>query len=210
MTIRFNDSNEYVIGIDEVGRGCLAGPVVTCAFTTNYINIPNGIKDSKKLSKKNRELLYNELTSSNNHQFAIGISGVDEIDDINILNATMLAMTRSFQALTSKYPQLNKNSISNIIIDGNKKPDLDHFNHISKAIIKGDNTYLEIACASIIAKVYRDNLMRDLAVQYSEYQLQNNYGYGTKEHINAIQQYGISNIHRKTFISKLNQNNLPF
>ena len=175
-----------IIGVDEVGRGPLAGPVISAAIILNKEMIPEGINDSKKLSKKKREVINEELISQ--HNFAIGIASVEEIDKINILQASLLAMKRAVLNLNIK-PQ-------SILVDGNKLPDLEYNMY---PIIKGDSKSISIAAASIIAKVYRDKLMQDLSLQYPGYYWEKNSGYGTKQHLLALNNLGVTPIHRKSF-----------
>jgi len=175
-----------IIGVDEVGRGTLAGPVISAAIILNKEKIPEGINDSKKLSKKKREVINEELISQ--HSFAIGIASVEEIDKINILQASLLAMKRAVLNLNIK-PQT-------ILVDGNKLPDLKYNMY---PIIKGDSKSISIAAASIIAKVYRDKLMQDLSLQYPGYYWEKNSGYGTKQHLLALDNLGVTPIHRKSF-----------
>lgn len=175
-----------IIGVDEVGRGPLAGPVISAAIVLNKEKIPEGINDSKKLSKKKREVINEELISQ--HKFAIGIASVEEIDKINILQASLLAMKRAVLNLNIK-PQT-------ILVDGNKLPDLEYNMY---PIIKGDSKSISIAAASIIAKVYRDKLMQDLSLQYPGYYWEKNSGYGTKQHLLALDNLGVTPIHRKSF-----------
>ncbi|MDA9651105.1 ribonuclease HII [Pelagibacteraceae bacterium] len=175
-----------IIGVDEVGRGPLAGPVISAAIILNKEKIPEGINDSKKLSKKKREVINEELISQ--HSFAIGIASVEEIDKINILQASLLAMKRAVLNLNIK-PQT-------ILVDGNKLPDLEYNMY---SIIKGDSKSISIAAASIIAKVYRDKLMQDLSLQYPGYYWEKNSGYGTKQHLLALNNLGVTPIHRKSF-----------
>ena len=175
-----------IIGVDEVGRGPLAGPVISAAIILNKEMIPEGINDSKKLSKKKREFINEELISQ--HSFAIGIASVEEIDKINILQASLLAMKRAVLNLNIK-PQT-------ILVDGNKLPDLEYNMY---PIIKGDSKSISIAAASIIAKVYRDKLMQDLSLQYPGYYWEKNSGYGTKQHLLALNNLGVTPIHRKSF-----------
>ena len=175
-----------IIGVDEVGRGPLAGPVISAAIVLNKEKIPEGINDSKKLSKKKREVINEELISQ--HSFAIGIASVEEIDKINILQASLLAMKRAVLNLNIK-PQT-------ILVDGNKLPDLEYNMY---PIIKGDSKSMSIAAASIIAKVYRDKLMQDLSLQYPGYYWEKNSGYGTKQHLLALDNLGVTPIHRKSF-----------
>jgi ribonuclease HII len=175
-----------IIGVDEVGRGPLAGPVISAAIVLNKEKIPEGINDSKKLSKKKREVINEELISQ--HSFAIGIASVEEIDKINILQASLLAMKRAVLNLNIQ-PQT-------ILVDGNKLPDLEYNMY---SIIKGDSKSISIAAASIIAKVYRDKLMQDLSLQYPGYYWEKNSGYGTKQHLLALNSLGVTPIHRKSF-----------
>ena len=175
-----------IIGVDEVGRGTLAGPVISAAIILNKEKIPEGINDSKKLSKKKREVINEELISQ--HSFAIGMASVEEIDKINILQASLLAMKRAVLNLNIK-PQT-------ILVDGNKLPDLEYNMY---PIIKGDSKSISIAAASIIAKVYRDKLMQDLSLQYPGYYWEKNSGYGTKQHLLALNSLGVTPIHRKSF-----------
>ena len=175
-----------IIGVDEVGRGPLAGPVISAAIILNKEKIPEGINDSKKLSKKKREVINEELISQ--HSFAICIASVEEIDKINILQASLLAMKRAVLNLNIK-PQT-------ILVDGNKLPDLEYNMY---PIIKGDSKSISIAAASIIAKVYRDKLMQDLSLQYPGYYWEKNSGYGTKQHLLALNNLGVTPIHRKSF-----------
>ena len=180
------DYETPIIGVDEVGRGPLAGPVISAAIILNKEKIPEGINDSKKLSKKKREVINEELISQ--HSFAIGMASVEEIDKINILQASLLAMKRAVLNLNIK-PQT-------ILVDGNKLPDLEYNMY---SIIKGDSKSISIAAASIIAKVYRDKLMHDLSLQYPGYYWEKNSGYGTKQHLLALNSLGVTPIHRKSF-----------
>ena len=173
-------------GVDEVGRGTLAGPVVAAAVILDFKNLPNDINDSKKVSKKNREIISTKILE--NSITSIGHATVEEIDDINILRASLLAMKRAVEGLSRK-PKL-------VLIDGNHIPDI---KIESKSIIKGDNKSLSIAAASIIAKVYRDNLMTEYSKKYPGYLWEKNSGYGTKEHLEAIKNLGITPIHRTSF-----------
>jgi len=180
-------SKGKICGIDEVGRGALAGPVISAAVILDFDNVPSNIKDSKKLSQKERELRFSEIISSA-VDIGIGSSDNREIDDINILQATLLSMKRAYLKL-SVHPNI-------ALIDGNKAPDI---NCKTKTIINGDNKSLSIAAASIIAKVHRDKLMREIHKKLPCYNFNNNVGYGTKEHYNAIRLNGASVFHRKSF-----------
>ena len=184
-----------VIGIDEVGRGPLAGPVVSCGVIYNSYeildtNIP--ITDSKKLTIKQRlELfkLFKQLKKKNILEYYLGLATVEEIDQINILEATKLSMKRVIDRFN--------NPNTSIIIDGNIK--LDYKNKNEKSVIGGDKISLSIATASIIAKIHRDRLMSILGNKYPHFGWKNNAGYGTKKHIDAIKEMGVTNCHRKTF-----------
>ena len=180
----------YVAGVDEVGRGPLAGPVVTaCVVLPENFSVL-GVDDSKKLSEKKREALFDKIVDEC-ICYSVGTASVAEIDEINILQATFLAMRRAVDGLEVK-PDI-------ALIDGNKKPGLD----IAEwDIIKGDATSANIAAASIIAKVSRDRYMRQIAEKYPEYQFEKHKGYGTKLHYEMLDKYGISDIHRKTFLKK--------
>ena len=180
---------KLVAGVDEVGRGCLAGPVIAAAvILTN--NIP-GLKDSKKLSKKKREEL--SLKIMKNSYFSFGCSSPKEIDEINILQASLLAMKRAILNLSVEPGK--------ILIDGIHKPDL---NTDTQTIISGDSYIDEISAASIIAKVYRDNLMMQFDKEYPNFFFSSHMGYGTKMHKAALKKYGITPIHRKTFRGVVN------
>ena len=174
----------FIAGVDEVGRGCLAGPVIAAAVVLKT-NIP-GLADSKKLSKKKREEL--SSTIMQNSYFSFGSASVEEIDSINILQASLLAMKRAILNLSIEPGK--------ILVDGTHKPDIDID---TQTIIGGDSVVDEISAASIIAKVYRDNLMLNLSKEYSNYLWERNSGYGTKKHIQAIKLHGITKHHRKSF-----------
>ena len=185
-----SDKVKYIAGIDEVGRGPLAGPVVTACVVMPYDTMLNGVYDSKKVSKKNRERLYDEIINTA-YSVSISVRNQDIIDKINILNATKECMKESY--LNSKVkPDLLLLDAVKLNLCENEMP-----------IIKGDATSYAIACASIIAKVYRDRLMEDYAKKYSYYDFENNVGYGTKKHIEAIKQHGITPIHRMSFLGKI-------
>ncbi len=177
-------------GVDEVGRGPLAGPVYASAVIFPSFEIEQ-VNDSKKLSSKKRENIF-KILQNNNIIYSIGISSVEEIDKINILNATKLAMTRAIENLSLK-PDL-------ILVDGKFTP---NFGIKCKNIIKGDSISYSIACASIIAKVLRDKFMCNLHDEFSQYDFINNKGYGTYKHINAIKKFGPCIYHRKSFLTKI-------
>ncbi len=181
---------KIIAGVDEAGRGPLAGPVVAAAVIVDQDNIIKGIKDSKKLSKKQREDIYHHITS--NYLWAVGIVGSSEIDEINILQATIKACCLAVSILEVK--------ADIVLVDGNMKFDDQRF----LSIIKGDDKSISIAAASIIAKVTRDRLMDNLSDEFPEYKWHQNSGYGTKEHMEAIIKYGQSVHHRKSFKVKGN------
>ena len=175
-----------VCGIDEAGRGPLAGPVLAAAVILTPDRIPEGLNDSKALSSKQRERLLNMIEK--NAQIGIGIAEPEEIDRINILGASLIAMRRAVLAL----PELPEMAL----IDGNKQPDLPCK---AQTIIKGDSRSLSIAAASIIAKVTRDRLMIETDTRYPGYGLAGHKGYPTKAHIEAVNSLGASPIHRRSF-----------
>ena len=182
-----NHINGYICGIDEVGRGCLAGPVVAVAIILNFDTIPQGINDSKKLSKKKRENIYNDLKRTA-LDIAIGQASNTEIDQMNILNASLLAMKRAYKNLEVPAELA--------LIDGNYAPKI---NCKTINIIKGDSKSLSIAAASIVAKQYRDKLMAEIGNKYPKYNFKNNAGYGTKEHYRSIESNGLTEFHRRSF-----------
>ena len=175
-----------VCGVDEAGRGPLAGPVVAAAVILTPARIPEGLNDSKALSPKQRELLLNMIEK--NAQIGIGIAEPEEIDRINILGASLIAMRRAVLALPA-LPDM-------ALIDGNKLPDLPC---AAQAIVKGDSRSLSIAAASIVAKVTRDRLMIDADARYPGYGFAAHKGYPTKAHIESVNNIGASPIHRQSF-----------
>lgn len=183
---------ELVAGVDEAGRGPLAGPVCAAAVILPENCEIEGLNDSKKLSEKKREALYDVIIEK---AISYDIQLVDNnvIDEINILNATMLAMTNAVNSLSVK-PDY-------VIIDGNKVPG--QLNIPSDCIVKGDAKSMSIAAASILAKVTRDRLMLELDKKYPEYEFARHKGYGTKLHQEKLLEYGPCEIHRKTFIGKI-------
>lgn len=195
----FLEANRIEAGCDEVGRGCLAGPVVAAAVILPQDYHNPWINDSKKLSKSNREELISEI-KERSLSWAIAESSVDEIDQINILHASFLAMKRAVL-------QLNQ-APEHLLIDGNRwKSDL---TIPFTCVIKGDGKFASIAAASIIAKVYRDDLMEKLAVEFPHYAWERNAGYPTKAHREGIQKHGNTIWHRKTFQLLPRQLNLDF
>ena len=180
-----------ICGLDEAGRGPLAGPVVIAAVIMPEDSMIEGVNDSKKVSEKKRELIYEKILEEA-ISYGVAIIGQDEIDDINILNATKKGLTMSLQELTVK-PDL-------ILVDA-----LEHIDTLGipyESIIKGDAKSYSIAAASIIAKVTRDRIMREWANIYPEYNFEVHKGYGTAKHIAAIKEYGLCPIHRKSFTKK--------
>ncbi len=180
-----------ICGVDEAGRGPLAGPVCAAAVILPKGKIIEGVNDSKKLSEKKREQLF-DVIKEQAAAYSIGWASVEEIEEINILNAAMLAMKRAVEGLpiTADFAY----------IDGNKTPDLDI---PCEAIVKGDANSMSIAAASILAKVSRDRLMIEYAKQYPDYGFEKHKGYGTKVHNEAILKYGVTPIHRMSFLKKL-------
>jgi len=191
-------SDKLEVGIDEVARGCLAGPVFTAAVIWPKdldCEIQKQIKDSKKLSRKKRHML-REYIEYNAIDFAVSYKDNTIIDNYNILNATHMSMHDTLDKL-NVVPEL-------ILVDGNSFKPYYHNNDIidHTCIIEGDNKYLPIACASILAKEYHDDYIKDLVnddEQLKKYDWENNMCYGTKKHIDAIKEYGITKYHRKTF-----------
>lgn len=178
---------KYIAGVDEVGRGPLAGPVVTAAVILDTERPIEGLTDSKKLTEAQREKLADEIKSKA-IAWALGRAEVREIDEINILQATLLAMQRAVAALTPK-PEY-------VLVDGNRCP---VFHCPAEAIIKGDLTVPVISAASIIAKVARDHEMQQLETIYPGYGLHSHKGYPTKKHIAALEKLGVTPIHRRSY-----------
>lgn len=179
---------QYEIGCDEAGRGCLAGPVVAAAVIINKNFNHELINDSKKLSEKNRKDLRIYI-ENNALDWAVGIVSPKEIDEINILNASFLAMHRALDQL--------KSPIDYIIIDGNRFNKYKDYPH--ECIVKGDGKYMNIAAASILAKTYRDEIMENLDLEFPEYNWKQNKAYPTKAHREAIKKFGVTPHHRLTF-----------
>ena len=176
-----------IAGVDEAGRGPLAGPVVASAVIYDSDVYIEGIDDSKKISQKKREVYYEEIISKAKH-VGVGIVFQEEIDKINILNATKEAMKKALQNLAVK-PEL-------VLVDGNQ---IEFSGYDQESIIKGDAKSFSIASASIVAKVTRDRIMEDYSKLLPEYGFENHKGYGTKKHLEAISIYKSSIIHRKSF-----------
>lgn len=188
------DDDRTLVGIDEVGIGCLAGPVVAAAVILNPANPIYGITDSKKISEQRRKALADQIMA-NAVDWAIGQASVSEIDQHNILRASHLAMQRAYGDL--------KSDATLVLVDGNKSP---YFPVESKAVIKGDETVLAIGAASIIAKVFRDGLMEELGKKYPDYDFEKNKGYPTKSHMQTLRAIGPCAQHRNSFAPVKNWN----
>ena len=188
-----------IAGVDEVGRGPLAGPVVAaaCIFDRDVDIV--GIDDSKKLSEKKREQFFEEIKDKA-LAYGIGEASCEVIDEINILEATKLAMKRAIDEADKMLESKGRDRIQIVVFDAVKINDLDKE---QMSVIKGDQTYFSIAAASILAKVTRDNLMKEYDKVYPEYGFASNKGYGTKAHYEGIKKAGITEIHRKSFLKNL-------
>lgn len=176
-----------IAGVDEVGRGPLCGDVVTAAVILDPNKPIEGLTDSKKLSEKKREALF-DIIKQNALAWCVARASVDEIDELNILHATMLAMQRAVSGLNIK-PNY-------VLVDGNRCP---NFGIRTQAVVKGDLLVAEISAASILAKVTRDREMVELDKLYPQYGLAKHKGYPTKDHLNAIEQHGVNHLYRKSF-----------
>ena len=199
-------SIKYIVGIDEVGRGPIAGPVAVCAFSCKseffndiYTKSPDvklpKLKDSKKLSKKQREIWFNFLKKQKeeeNCNYSVSFVSPDNIDKFGINKCIQKALNKSLSDL-----KLNIEDVS-IFLDGGLKAPVEYINQ--ETIIKGDELHPVISCASIIAKVSRDRIMTNYSKEYTEYGFEKHSGYGTKAHYDAIKKHGQTPIHRKTFI----------
>lgn len=186
----YSQGYQVICGVDEAGRGPLAGPVCAAAvILPKHLDIP-GLTDSKKLTDKKRRELF-PLIQEQAVAYGIGLASQEEIDEINILQATFLAMERALAQLQVR-PDL-------ALIDGNRERE---FGVPVQTVVKGDSLSANIAAASVLAKVTRDDLMMELAQQYPQYGFEIHKGYGTKAHYEALRQYGASPIHRKSFLKK--------
>ena len=185
------DGYTVVCGVDEAGRGPLAGPVYAAAVILPDGLEELGINDSKKMTEKKREALF-DIICDNAIAYGIGFATEKEIDEINILNATFLAMRRAVEAMGEK-PDL-------VLVDGNRKP-VTGYEEVT--VVKGDAKSISIAAASILAKVSRDRYMKELAERHPEYKFEQHKGYGTKLHYEMIEQYGILPDHRRSFLKKI-------
>ena len=203
------NSERVMIGVDEVGRGCWAGPVLSCAsyiYPSKFMNLPK-INDSKKMSKKHRREIF--VSSSTFSRSAIGSSTVNEIENLGINASNDLAALRAVVLMVQNFNfNTDKNLFFDIFIDGNRIPSFDMFEKLFAlirnrikiyCIVKGDSKLMSIALASIIAKETRDTIMYQQHVLYPYYNFKNNVGYGTKEHRDMIIKHGITKIHRRNF-----------
>lgn len=188
----FNKGLSYVAGIDEAGRGPLAGPVVVACVIMPKDSMIEGINDSKKISEKKRETLYEKILEEA-VSYGVGIINQEEIDEINILQATKKALTEAVKSMKIK-PQV-------ILVDA--LTGIDTIGIPYKSIIKGDAKSYSIGAASIIAKVTRDRIMREWDKVYPQYGFAGHKGYGTAKHMQAIREYGICPLHRKTFVKNI-------
>lgn len=182
---------EIVCGVDEAGRGPLAGPVCAAAVILPDGLVIEGLDDSKKLTEKKRDMLY-DVICEEAISYGIAFASVEEIEEMNILQATFLAMKRAVEALDVK-PDI-------ALVDGNQKPSLDIQ---ARTLVKGDAKSPSIAAASILAKVTRDRLMTEIAERYPQYEFSKHKGYGTKLHYEKIMEHGISPVHRRSFLKKI-------
>jgi ribonuclease HII len=190
--IRFKRENnvDWLIGVDEVGRGPLAGPVVVCGVILDLSKVIDGVNDSKALSEKKRELLFKEIYAKAIEKKVVSISEKC-VDEMNIFKATYMGMKRCVEDWVGR-----KNAF--VIVDGNQAiPGID--SRLQLPLVKGDAKSASVAAASILAKVTRDQIMKSYARKYPQYHFEKHKGYGTKEHFALIEKYGLSEIHRKTF-----------
>ena len=188
---KYNEGYKIICGVDEAGRGPLAGPVYAAAVVLEKGQTIEGVNDSKKLSEKKRELLFDKIINECK-DYSIGTASEKEIDELNILQATFLAMKRAVDGLSVK-PDC-------ALVDGNQIPNLDCD---VTTVVKGDAKSESIATASILAKVSRDRYMLEMAEKYPQYGFEKHKGYGTKLHYEMIEKYGICDIHRKSFLKKV-------
>ncbi len=186
-----NNGFNIICGVDEAGRGPLAGPVVAAAVILPYGCELVGLNDSKKVSPKNRERLYDEILQKA-VSYCIAEGSLEEIEQLNILGATLLTMQKAVNGLTIK-PDF-------VLIDGNQLPKL---TMKAQTIVQGDSKSASIAAASILAKVYRDRLMLTIDQQYPQYQFAKHKGYGTALHCSLINEFGASPVHRPSFLKKI-------
>lgn len=189
-------SKGVVVSLDEVGRGCLAGPVVSAAVILPKDFSSPIVKDSKKLSEKKRKEAY-KLIMDNAISYTVSFIHPEDVDSLNILQATMKSMHECLDSMI----KFNGKEFEHILVDGNY---FNQYNDVPHTcVIKGDNTYYSIAAASILAKVSRDEYMKELHEQFPKYGWDSNKGYGTKEHIEMIKIYGDTEHHRKSFLKNI-------
>lgn len=197
LKLKYGEGTE--IGSDEVGRGCCAGPVVAAAVILNDNFVYPGLRDSKKMTEKARDAAYEFLTREGNDMvrgYSIGVVSPPKIDEMNILNASIKAMHLAIDGLKDFHGE-----VARIVVDGNQFKAYDGLDHAT--VVKGDDKFFHIAAASVIAKVYRDRLMTKLAEQFPQYLWENNKGYGTEAHLQAIADYGYTVHHRRSYSLKL-------
>jgi ribonuclease HII len=187
----YDEGYKLICGVDEAGRGPLAGPVCAAAVILPRNAVIEGLNDSKKLTEKKREELFEPIKATA-ISFGIAFASVEEIEELNILNATFLAMNRAIGQL-SQTPEL-------ALIDGNRNTGIEI---PSRCVVKGDSRCADIAAASVLAKVTRDRYMLEMAAKYPEYHFEQHKGYGTKLHYEAIRQYGPCELHRPSFLRKM-------
>ena len=187
----YDEGFTLLCGVDEAGRGPLAGPVCAAAVMLPRGHVIEGLNDSKKLTEKRREELY-DVIRSESVSYGIAFASVEEIETLNILGATFLAMNRAIKQL-SPAPEL-------ALIDGNRTKGIEV---PARCVVKGDSKCADIAAASVLAKVTRDRYMLEMAEKYPQYHFEQHKGYGTKLHYEALRQYGPSPIHRMSFLKKL-------
>lgn len=187
----YDSGVELICGVDEAGRGPLAGPVCAAAVILPRGLEIEGLNDSKKLSEKKRDKLFDAICAEA-VSYGIAFASVEEIEEINILNAAMLAMNRAIERLSVK-PAL-------ALVDGNRNSAI---KMPSRCVVKGDAKCADIAAASILAKVTRDRYMLEMAEKYPEYHFEKHKGYGTKLHYEALREYGLCEIHRPSFLRKM-------
>lgn len=190
---------QLVAGVDEVGRGPLAGPVVAACVIMDPKIVIEGVDDSKKLTKEKREELYTKIVNQSMY-CSIGLIENDVIDEINILNATFLAMKSAIEFVEKELNEQGK-TINLVLVDGNQM--IKNIEQNQKTVVQGDSKSFAIACASIVAKVYRDRLMEDYDQKYPGYDFSSNKGYGTANHYQGLNTQGFCKIHRKSFCKNL-------
>ena len=196
----YNQGIKLIAGIDEAGRGPLAGPVVVACCIMPKDSMIEGVNDSKKISEKKREKIYEQIVQEA-ISFGVGIIGQTEIDEINILQATKKGLTIAIKEAEEKLKQKGLEKPDVILVDALTKIDTDGIAY--KSIIHGDAISYSISCASIIAKVTRDRMMREWDKVYPQYGFEKHKGYGTSQHIAAIKEYGLCPLHRKSFTKNL-------